>query len=251
MLYSLCWMMIIWGIAKSKAWLMHAGTGCVLAVAAYENAGDKQILPAIFCGGLSIISLLTAFTMGVREHRMVRQQAQEREENTERAIEEGLKTIVFESKPKTPRDDGTEEEEECSICLEQFEDGEELAVPGCGHLFHPDCLKEWVKTDTQMRCPVCRYDILDGVGTDNQLAGEGAGAGALADTGARGVGTREVARAGAVGTGVVAGGAGAGAGTGLGAWVSSAAATWTRMAATNRQAVLPVHHNQQEQPAIL
>merc|ERR1740130_974022 len=31
MLYSLCWMIIIWGIAKSKAWLMHAGTGCVLA----------------------------------------------------------------------------------------------------------------------------------------------------------------------------------------------------------------------------
>merc|ERR1711865_244760 len=71
--------------------------------------------------------------------------------------------------------------EECSICLEVFVDGEELAAPGCGHLFHPQCLQEWVKQDTQMRCPVCRYNILDGLDSDGTSGAGGEGSGEVLD----------------------------------------------------------------------
>merc|ERR1740117_618380 len=69
----------------------------------------------------------------------------------------------------TGAEEEEEEEEECPICLEVFREGEELAASGCGHYFHTHCVKEWVQVDSrehhcQIRCPVCRFDVLDGVG---------------------------------------------------------------------------------------
>ena len=48
-------------------------------------------------------------------------------------------------------------------------DGDELAASGCGHYFHKECVGQWVQVDSaehahQMRCPVCRFDVLEGVG---------------------------------------------------------------------------------------
>ena len=43
--------------------------------------------------------------------------------------------------------------EECSICLDNFDDTDSLTLP-CGHTFHTCCILEWF--DKQMTCPVCR-----------------------------------------------------------------------------------------------
>ena len=50
---------------------------------------------------------------------------------------------------------GSEENIECTICLES----EGTLVPTtCGHKFHTNCLMEWLSThDT---CPVCRHDLV-------------------------------------------------------------------------------------------
>ncbi|XP_022737343.1 E3 ubiquitin-protein ligase RING1-like [Durio zibethinus] len=44
---------------------------------------------------------------------------------------------------------------ECAICLEKIK-GEELAksMP-CGHVYHGDCIVEWL--ETSHLCPLCRY----------------------------------------------------------------------------------------------
>lgn len=47
---------------------------------------------------------------------------------------------------------------ECSICLECFEDGDELINLSCMHKFHSCCLFPWVEVCGA--CPNCRKDIV-------------------------------------------------------------------------------------------
>jgi hypothetical protein len=47
--------------------------------------------------------------------------------------------------------------ETCTICMSQFELGEKLVKTKCKHLFHRDCLAEWVKYKSE--CPVCRENV--------------------------------------------------------------------------------------------
>ncbi|EYU30977.1 hypothetical protein MIMGU_mgv1a025807mg, partial [Erythranthe guttata] len=46
----------------------------------------------------------------------------------------------------------------CSVCLEDLSGGEEvllLSMP-CSHIFHGDCIKNWLRTSHY--CPLCRFD---------------------------------------------------------------------------------------------
>jgi len=48
-------------------------------------------------------------------------------------------------------------EEECSICREGFEDGEQLRLLPCFHRFHVACIDRWLAQSRT--CPVCKHDI--------------------------------------------------------------------------------------------
>ena len=45
----------------------------------------------------------------------------------------------------------------CSICLNEFDAGQEIVKLGCLHLFDSDCLKRWV--DDNKNCPICKAEI--------------------------------------------------------------------------------------------
>ncbi|XP_072174336.1 uncharacterized protein [Diadema setosum] len=47
--------------------------------------------------------------------------------------------------------------EKCTICLSYFEDDEEVRRLPCMHLFHAECVDQWLVTNK--RCPICRVDI--------------------------------------------------------------------------------------------
>jgi len=49
-------------------------------------------------------------------------------------------------------------QERCSICLEEYKQGEELRVLFCGHEFHPKCVDPWLIPNR--RCPLCQYDVV-------------------------------------------------------------------------------------------
>jgi hypothetical protein len=49
------------------------------------------------------------------------------------------------------------DDDPCSICLSKFEEGEKLAVTQCSHVFHQNCLKEWLETSE--KCPLCNTII--------------------------------------------------------------------------------------------
>jgi hypothetical protein len=61
-------------------------------------------------------------------------------------------TWTAESKQEHPGD-----QDQCMVCLCDFEVGEELNSLPCGHLFHPGCIQEWLSRCTE--CPLCKADV--------------------------------------------------------------------------------------------
>ncbi|CAJ1964977.1 unnamed protein product [Cylindrotheca closterium] len=53
-------------------------------------------------------------------------------------------------------------QQECSICLMEYEDGEKLTSShnlNCLHAFHRDCMKKWLVSNSE--CPCCRKGFLE------------------------------------------------------------------------------------------
>lgn len=46
----------------------------------------------------------------------------------------------------------------CSICLEDFSEDKENIILECKHIYHKDCIIEWINKDTS--CPLCRSSSL-------------------------------------------------------------------------------------------
>lgn len=46
---------------------------------------------------------------------------------------------------------------ECIICFEENNIGDRACKLQCGHLYHPECIRDWLKKSCT--CPVCRYEI--------------------------------------------------------------------------------------------
>lgn len=61
-----------------------------------------------------------------------------------------LSVKIFREKPS--------QEESCSICLEEYEEGSELRVLPCHHQFHTSCVDAWLTTKKKL-CPICKRDI--------------------------------------------------------------------------------------------
>lgn len=60
---------------------------------------------------------------------------------------------------KYKRSDGLVEGTDCSVCLNEFQDGETLRLlPKCNHAFHIPCIDTWLASHTN--CPNCRAGIV-------------------------------------------------------------------------------------------
>jgi hypothetical protein len=61
----------------------------------------------------------------------------------------------------------------CSICIDDFEDGERLRMlPKCKHIFHTDCLIPWL-VERQGCCPLCKSEVIEAVHDDEGDIDEG------------------------------------------------------------------------------
>ncbi|XP_049366955.1 E3 ubiquitin ligase BIG BROTHER-related-like [Solanum verrucosum] len=63
-----------------------------------------------------------------------------------------MKTHTYQF-PKSTCLDG---KERCSICLDDYYDKEKLTEISCGHIYHFDCIREWIKLKNI--CPICKRD---------------------------------------------------------------------------------------------
>lgn len=60
-------------------------------------------------------------------------------------------------------DDG--EPPSCTICLGDYEDGEELVKLPCGHTYHSECIGAW--TAEHSKCPLCNLDLLETIASEH------------------------------------------------------------------------------------
>ena len=60
-------------------------------------------------------------------------------------------------KHKSDEHDAELEKPCCSICLTDFELGEESMILPCEHIYHPNCIKPWFQNKDH--CPVCRTQM--------------------------------------------------------------------------------------------
>jgi hypothetical protein len=51
----------------------------------------------------------------------------------------------------------TEDKKRCSICLENFKNGDDSIILPCIHIFHAECIKKWMKRKNA--CPICKSKI--------------------------------------------------------------------------------------------
>lgn len=52
---------------------------------------------------------------------------------------------------------------QCVICCSDFEIGETLSqLPGCSHLFHDGCIRNWLQRAAN--CPICRCNLSEAIG---------------------------------------------------------------------------------------
>ncbi|KAG6768311.1 E3 ubiquitin-protein ligase RING1-like [Populus alba x Populus x berolinensis] len=66
---------------------------------------------------------------------------------------------------------------QCAVCKDEFEGGEEVKGMPCKHVFHEDCIIPWLNMHNS--CPVCRYELpTDDPDYENRSpAGQGSGGG--------------------------------------------------------------------------
>ena len=52
---------------------------------------------------------------------------------------------------------GREQQQQCSVCLAEFEDGEAVRTLPCFHSYHAECIDRWL--GTHRTCPICKFEI--------------------------------------------------------------------------------------------
>ena len=59
-------------------------------------------------------------------------------------------------------------ETECAICLEEFKRNDIIKeFYNCKHIFHKDCLKDWLKRSNT--CPLCKHDLTEDINKMSRL----------------------------------------------------------------------------------
>ncbi|KAF9121573.1 E3 ubiquitin-protein ligase rnf13, partial [Mortierella sp. GBA39] len=75
--------------------------------------------------------------------------------------------------PSTAHIDDGDGEDTCAICLDEFEDGDEIRSLPCHHEFHCDCIDPWLVRKSST-CPLCKFDCLPQTEEEAQGRGEDA-----------------------------------------------------------------------------
>lgn len=53
--------------------------------------------------------------------------------------------------------DGSKKARECAICVAEFEVGEMLSYLPCAHIYHKDCIEDWLLRS--LTCPSCMEPV--------------------------------------------------------------------------------------------
>lgn len=80
--------------------------------------------------------------------------------NTDDSVVDGIVVLTITPPSEDQLNDGKTTDDTCALCLEDYEDGDELRELKCEHRYHSECIDEWLSQ--KRTCPVCNSDALLG-----------------------------------------------------------------------------------------
>merc|ERR1712079_681175 len=90
----------------------------------------------------------------IRNRQSMQEQAVSARKGVNAKIIYRLPTFVFIQRQNTNEQDNV-----CRICLEPYNDGDELRILPCFHFYHKQCVDAWL-TRMSSKCPICKTSIL-------------------------------------------------------------------------------------------
>lgn len=134
--------------------------GCLHPTAQNLLSPDQASRLSAFPPGLQMLLLNSdMFGDGTVAERIIRaqerhqqvQQSARTQEHIQRATRELTWSPELVSELRT-------EQTECVVCLSEFQDGDRIRALQCDHIFHADCVDEWLGRDSH--CPLCRNSFV-------------------------------------------------------------------------------------------
>jgi len=77
--------------------------------------------------------------------------------NESKSLEKTDDFINFEKQKYDSNNEFMKKHIDCSICLVEFSDDNDISITNCKHIFHNDCIVEWSKYKKD--CPICRENL--------------------------------------------------------------------------------------------
>eukprot|EP01041_Mallomonas_annulata_P002881 gene2881-5647_t len=120
-----------------------------------------------FGGGAAMANIQSAYSTAIEETFAAHSAA-----NTPYKLRPAAESAMSQLSSSVLNEDyGIIDDFECSVCKDEMELGCEVTkLPGCGHVFHYDCVVRWLKL--QGWCPICRCEILAETTTEEVLGEE-------------------------------------------------------------------------------
>lgn len=107
----------------------------------------------------SAVARRGAFLQAARERERV--MLEHRRAATQVALGMNTAELVHKSTPR--QSEGDSQQDQCSVCLEKFQDGDQLRLLPCMHKYHRCCIDEWFQNSPE--CPVCKHSIIPSTST--------------------------------------------------------------------------------------
>ena len=99
------------------------------------------------------------FTNQIGQSQRISQRRNEEEEK--KRIQKEIDILLTKTIPPISYSQKLKEyNDSCSICLDSYNNGDKVARTPCNHVFHHNCLKDWVqKNPLNCKCPNCNADL--------------------------------------------------------------------------------------------
>ncbi|KAG2182468.1 hypothetical protein INT43_007398 [Umbelopsis isabellina] len=72
--------------------------------------------------------------------------------------------VIAKLKSRTTTSQDVDENQDCSVCKEDFGVAEQVLILPCQHFFHQDCIKQWLQVNGT--CPICRHSLVGSSGEE-------------------------------------------------------------------------------------
>jgi len=137
----------------------------------YPNGWVGWIMMLISCCGSVCLCVGTGFVRTSGSIIIIGAPSVDDDELLSEQEAEALPEVLF-SRTTIP-ENGCFENESCTICLEDYNDGDRVKILSCQHLFHSKCITPWL-TERHATCPLCKVVITPHVDIDGgeELNGE-------------------------------------------------------------------------------